>query len=134
MRVFSSMYDVIGYRGEKHPSGNNKAQRHPNCQRLHRPSASDTYPDGGNWTRDYEPDILVGGKGHSVLANPRLNMYGQSTYDSPVSTLCARFAPHLAVLREAFPDRKVIPFASTALNIRGGGVRCATKNIAKASK
>ena len=40
----------------------------------------------------------------------------------------------LAVLQEVFPDRKIVPFVSTALNIRGGGVHCATKNVGKASK
>ena len=40
----------------------------------------------------------------------------------------------LAVLREVFPDRKIVPFVSTALNIRGGGVHCATKNVPRASK
>ena len=47
-----------------------------------------TYPDGSNWTRDYGPDILVDDKGHRLLANPRFNMYGQSTIDSVTSTLC----------------------------------------------
>ena len=56
-----------------------------------------TYPDGSNWTRDYGPDIMVDDKGHRLLANPRFNMYGQSTIDSVTSTLCAKFAPHLAL-------------------------------------
>lgn len=56
-----------------------------------------TYPDGSNWTRDYGPDVMVDDKGNMVLANPRFNMYGQSTPDSKTSTLCAKFAPHFAV-------------------------------------
>ncbi|MDH6363495.1 agmatine deiminase [Enterococcus sp. PF1-24] len=43
-------------------------------------------------------------------------------------------AKAIDVLQEAFPDRKIIPFVSTALNIRGGGVHCATKNVPKAKK
>ena len=38
------------------------------------------------------------------------------------------------ILQKIFPDRKIVPFVSTALNIRGGGVHCATKNIPKAEK
>lgn len=56
-----------------------------------------TYPDGSNWTRDYGPDIMVDDQGHTVLANPRFNMYGQSTIDSLTSRLCARFGPHFAL-------------------------------------
>lgn len=38
----------------------------------------------------------------------------------------------IEVLKKAFPNRKIVPLISTALNIRGGGVHCATKNVAKA--
>lgn len=38
----------------------------------------------------------------------------------------------LRVLREAFPDRTVVPILATALNIRGGGIHCVTKNIPSA--
>ncbi|MDK7188090.1 agmatine deiminase family protein [Facklamia hominis] len=56
-----------------------------------------TYPDGSNWTRDYGPDILVDDKGNMVLANPRFNMYGQSTKDGLLSTLCSNFGEHTAI-------------------------------------
>ena len=46
----------------------------------------------------------------------------------------ATSAAMAALLREVFPDRKIVPFVSTALNIRGGGVHCATKNVPRASK
>ncbi|MEC4273513.1 agmatine deiminase family protein [Adlercreutzia sp. R25] len=35
------------------------------------------------------------------------------------------------VLREAYPGRTVVPIYSMDLNIRGGGIHCATKNIQK---
>lgn len=35
----------------------------------------------------------------------------------------------LAVLKNAFPDRKVIAIPAMDLNIRGGGIHCVTKNI-----
>lgn len=56
-----------------------------------------TYPDGSNWVRDYGPDMLIDDSGNMMLANPRFNMYGQSTPDSVTSSLCARFAPHFAL-------------------------------------
>lgn len=37
----------------------------------------------------------------------------------------------MAALQKAYPDRKIIPIYSMALNIRGGGIHCATKNIQK---
>ncbi len=36
----------------------------------------------------------------------------------------------LNVLKEAFPDREIVPILATDLNIRGGGIHCVTKNIA----
>lgn len=56
-----------------------------------------TYPDGSNWTRDYGPDILVNDKGDMVLANPRFNMYGQSTKEGELSVLCSQFGEHFAI-------------------------------------
>lgn len=37
----------------------------------------------------------------------------------------------MAALQKAYPDRKIIPIYAMALNIRGGGIHCATKNIQK---
>lgn len=37
-----------------------------------------------------------------------------------------------AILKECFPDRRVIMVETTALNLCGGGVHCWTKNIARA--
>lgn len=37
----------------------------------------------------------------------------------------------MAVLAEAYPGRTVVPINTLALNIRGGGIHCATKNIQK---
>ena len=56
-----------------------------------------TYPDGSNWTRDYGPNMMVDDQGNKILANPRFNMYGQSTIDSLTSQLCARSGPHLSI-------------------------------------
>lgn len=37
----------------------------------------------------------------------------------------------MAVLAEAYPGRTIVPIYSMDLNIRGGGIHCATKNIQK---
>lgn len=37
----------------------------------------------------------------------------------------------MAALQEAYPDRTIVPIYSMDLNIRGGGIHCATKNIQK---
>lgn len=37
----------------------------------------------------------------------------------------------MAVLAEAYPGRSIVPIYSMDLNIRGGGIHCATKNIQK---
>lgn len=37
----------------------------------------------------------------------------------------------MSVLRQAYPDRTIVPINSMALNIRGGGIHCTTKNIQK---
>lgn len=73
-----------------------------------------SYPDGSNWTRDYGPDMMVDDKGNKILANPRFNMYGQSTIDSITSQLCARFGPHLS-LEMGYRD-----FVNSALVTEGG--------------
>lgn len=39
----------------------------------------------------------------------------------------------LAVLKQVFPDRKVIALDTIALNIRGGGIHCITKNVGAAN-
>lgn len=40
-----------------------------------------------------------------------------------------RDAQAVQVLKDIFPDRKVVAINTTALNIRGGGIHCATKQI-----
>ncbi len=55
------------------------------------------YPDIMNWSRDYGPDILKDEKGNMRLANFRFDMYGEGDENSEMSTLCARFAPHMAI-------------------------------------
>ena len=37
----------------------------------------------------------------------------------------------MAALRKAYPGRTIVPIYSMDLNIRGGGIHCATKNIQK---
>lgn len=37
----------------------------------------------------------------------------------------------MEVLRKAYPGRKVVPIYALPLNIRGGGIHCATKNVQK---
>lgn len=55
------------------------------------------YPDIMNWSRDYGPDIMKDGEGRMRLVNFRFDMYGEGDENSEMSTLCAKFAPHMAV-------------------------------------
>lgn len=55
------------------------------------------YPDIMNWSRDYGPDIMKDGNGNMRLVNFRFDMYGEGDENSEMSTLCAKFAPHMAI-------------------------------------
>ena len=51
--------------------------------------------------------------------------------DGKDETIRKRDSEAMSALQTAYPDRKIVPIYSMALNIRGGGIHCATKNIQK---
>ena len=53
-------------------------------------------PDMMHWARDYGPDIMKNDKGEMRLVHFRLDMYGMGEEDSEMSTLCHKYAPHMA--------------------------------------
>ena len=53
-------------------------------------------PDMMHWARDYGPDIMKNDKGEMRLVHFRFDMYGMGEEDSEMSTLCHKYAPHMA--------------------------------------
>ncbi len=53
-------------------------------------------PDMMHWARDYGPDILKYDNGEMRLVHFRFDMYGMGEEDSEMSTLCHKYAPHMA--------------------------------------
>ena len=72
------------------------------------------YPDIMNWSRDYGPDIMKNGEGKMRLVNFRFDMYGEGDENSEMSTLCAKFAPHMAI------ELGCIDFDNSILITEGG--------------
>lgn len=54
-------------------------------------------PDMMHWARDYGPDIMKNDKGEMRLVHFRFDMYGMGEEDSEMSTMCKKYAPHMAI-------------------------------------